>query len=182
MTEYAALLAELAVPRLAGTPAHAHVREVLKRELRARGFAVEEHPFTARPAALLRGAPRIVNGLNLVAQHAPAAPPAAPPSAPRPAVWLVAHYDTKGQPISMALRLCAAAALVFGVVLVPVTLVPGLVMAAAGALVLTGNRVTNRSSGAVDNATGVLAVFMVLDLLAPRAGREGGGTCARTLG
>lgn len=166
VTDYAALLAELAVPRLVGTPNHAQVREVLKRELAARGFTVEELAFTARPPRVLFGAPPRVHGVNLLASPVPA------PG--RPAVWLMAHYDAKGQPVSMALRLAGAAALVGGVLLLPVAFVPGLAVAAAGGLVLAGNRVTNRTPGAVDNASGVVAVLMLVDLLSPSRRRDVG--------
>jgi hypothetical protein len=139
----------------------------LKRELAARGFAVEEHAFSSRPSRILFGSPSVVDGVNLIAQRAVG------PSG-RPAVWLVAHYDSKGQPISMALRLAGAAALVLGVVALGVALamgwpiIPPIGLAALGALVLAGNRVTDRSAGAVDNASAMVAVFMLLDLLRSR--------------
>jgi len=160
VTDYAALLRELAIPRLVGTANHIKVRAILKRELAARGFAVEEHAFAARPSRMLFGAPPLVQGVNLIA------PPGWP--AGRPPVWLVAHYDSKGQPISMALRLAGVVALVAG--LVGLLLDPALAVAllAAGAIVLSQNRVTNNSPGAVDNASAVIAVLMTLDHL-PRA-------------
>src|ERR1043166_264137 len=104
VTDYGQLFRELAIPRLVGTPNHRQVRAVLKRELSARGFAVADHAFTGRPSRAFFGAPRLVQGVNLIA---------APPSG-RPTVWLVAHYDSKGQPISMALRLVGFGALVAG--------------------------------------------------------------------
>ena len=162
MTDYSALLSELAIPRLVGTPNHRKVRETLTRELAARGFAVAEHAFSGQPARALVGTPQAIDGVNLIAQR-----PAGPSG--RPAVWLVAHYDSKGQPISMALRLCGAGALVAG--LAALAIAPPLlggILAAAGALVLANNRVTDRSPGAVDNATALVAVFMVLDALRPR--------------
>src|SRR3989475_7269056 len=95
VTDYAVLFRELAIPRLTGTPNHQKVREILKRELMARGFSVEEHAFSGRPARALLGVPKRVPGLNLIAR---------PPST-RPASWLVANYDSKGHPSSMAVRL-----------------------------------------------------------------------------
>src|SRR3977135_753808 len=89
------MLRALAVPRLVGTKNHEKVREALIRELFTRGFTVEEHAFSGRPSRALFGTPRAVHGVNLIAQR---------PSG-RPAVWLVAHYDSKGQPLSMAHRL-----------------------------------------------------------------------------
>jgi hypothetical protein len=167
VTDYAALLRELAIPRLVGTRNHAQVRERLQRELSARGFVVEEHAFTGSPSRVLFGAPRLIHGVNLIAQRAVG-------SSGRPAVWLVAHYDSKGQPISMALRMAGAAALVLGAAALGVAaavgwpIIPPLALAVLGALVLAGNRVTDRSAGAVDNASAMVAVFMLLDLLHDR--------------
>jgi len=165
VTDYAALLREVAVPRLVGTPNHRRVRDILKRELDARGFAVEEHAFSGRPSRLLRGSARVVHGVNLIATR---------PSgrqAVRPSVWLAAHYDSKGQPISMATRLLGAGAAVLGVagllvaLAIGATLVPGIVLTLAGAVVLSRNRVTDGSPGAVDNASGVLAALATADRL-----------------
>jgi hypothetical protein len=159
VTDYAALLREIAIPRLVGTPNHAAVRATLRRELEARGFAVEEHAFSDRPSRLLLGAPRLVYGVNLIAVRPSAGPPV------RPAVWLTAHYDSKGQPISMAIRLAAVTALVLGAAALPLALVPALVLLAVGILVLSRNRATDRSPGAVDNASGVLAALATVDRL-----------------
>jgi hypothetical protein len=159
VTDYAALLRELAVPRLVGTPGHTKVREALKRELTARGFVVEEHAFVGRPSRMLFGSRRVVEGVNLIATR-PSGRPAV-----RPSVWLVAHYDSKGQPISMALRLAAVVALAagsFGLLLDPM-LAAGLLVASL--IVLSQNRVTNNSPGAVDNASALIAVLMTLDTL-----------------
>src|SRR5258705_12312613 len=90
VTDYGVLFRELAIPRLPGTPNHDKVREILKRELAVRGFGVEEQAFTGRPARTLFGTPRRISGINLLGQ------PAVGPSG-HPAVWLVAHYDSKGQ-------------------------------------------------------------------------------------
>lgn len=218
--DYAALLAELAVPRLVGTPDHGRVRDVLKREMVARGFSVEEHIFAAGStrlgavaiagAALAWGAigavvlqfvgsPWVVigwigtvlavvihllvtargrgdetlRGINLIAQRA---------GRPPPTIWLVAHYDSKGQPISMATRLIAVGlSLLGGVGLLahaavllfaadpPLThtvfvVAPALI----GGVLLSMNQVTDGSPGAVDNATALIAVAMILDRLPPR--------------
>ena len=158
MTDYAALLRELAVPRLVGTPNHQSVRETLKRELRARGFTVEEHAFRGRPARALMRAPTEVRGVNLIAT-----PTAQPPNGPT--VWLVAHYDSKGQPISMAVRLAGFFALVAGVVTAFFAPLAAAVLLIAAFAILFQNRVTDNSPGAVDNATAVIAALMTVDLL-----------------
>lgn len=159
MTDYAALLRELAIPRLVGTANHAQVRAILKRELHARGCRVEEHAFSGRPAPALLGAPRLIHGVNLIGRRASA----------RPAVWLVAHYDSKGQPISMALRLIGAIAVAAGILTLVVQPILGAVVAAGGLLVLSRNRVTDASPGAVDNASAVITVLMTLDRLPARS-------------
>jgi len=164
VTDYGLLFRELAVPRLVGTPNHQKVREVLKRELRARGFAVEEHAFSGRPARALLGTPSLVHGINLIAP--PIRPSAHPP------VWLVAHYDSKGQPISMAMRLIGFGMLVVGVLALLIALIPALVMLAAALLIVSQNRVTDHSPGALDNATGLVTIFMTLDQL-PREASVG---------
>jgi len=166
--DYRALLAEIALPRLAGTPHHARVRDVLKRELAARGFVVMEHRFTGR--SLLHHLGRApLEGVNLIAVR----------PRTRVAVWLVAHYDSKGQPISMATRLVAAGLVGLGAAeLVGLGVRQalgsrhaGAVDAALGAagvlggLLLSGNRVTNRSPGALDNASGILTALAVVDAL-----------------
>ena len=155
MTDYALLFRELAVPRLVGTSNHRTVREVLKRELAARGFSVEEHAFSGRPARALLGTPKLISGINLIAQRG------------RSAVWLVAHYDSKGQPVSMWARLVGFVALVIGLVWLPFAggetwfVIP----LAMGLSVLLLNRVTDKSAGAVDNATALVTVVMTLDQL-----------------
>ncbi len=172
MTDYRALLAELAVPRLAGTPPAGQVREALKRELAARGFVVMEQRFTAR--SLLHRLARVpLSGVNLIAVR----------PRTRVATWLVAHYDAKGQPLSMAARLAAAALAAVGVAellglalrALLGTAHPGMVdgvlvgTGAAGAALLALNRVTDRSGGAVDNAAGVVAALATVDALPPEA-------------
>ncbi len=159
MTDYTVLFRELAVPRLVGTPNHQKVREVLKRELAARGFAVEEHAFSGRPARALLGVPRTISGVNLIARPVR-------PSAHRP-VWLVAHYDSKGQPISMAIRLIGFAALSFGLITLFFATLPAIVLLAVALVIVSQNRVNDNSAGAVDNATALVAIFMAIDQLSP---------------
>lgn len=157
MTDYGVLFRALAVPRLVGTPNHQKVREILKRELAVRGFTVDEHAFSGRPSRAFFGAPRIVHGINLIA------PPVRPCA--RPPVWLVAHYDSKGQPISMALRLVGFAALVLGLATVLVVPVLGGALLAFGAAIALLNRVTDHSPGALDNASALVTIFMTIDQL-----------------
>jgi hypothetical protein len=98
-------------------------------------------------------------------------------------VWLAAHYDSKGQPMSMALRITAVglavlglaglAALAAGSLLgvawtgwsTALLVTPGLV----GGTLLLGNRATNNSPGAVDNAAALATVLAILDRLPPDA-------------
>jgi hypothetical protein len=162
VTDYGVLFRELAISRLVGTPNHEKVREILKRELEARGFAVEQHAFSGRPARALLGAPRVVQGINLIAR-------ASGRPAVRPSVWLVAHYDSKGQPISMAVRLVGFAALLIGLIgllFAPVPAFAAVALVGGGAAIALLNRVTDDSPGAVDNATALVTVFMTLDQLA----------------
>ena len=164
MTGHRALLDALARPRLVGTPQHTVTRELLKRELTARGFVVMEHRFAAAARFPLGGG-MAAEGINLIAVRPRV----------RVATWLTAHYDSKGQPLSMAWRLLLVAA--------ALAMIPALLLATqAGAspwwwlallvlpaLFLALNVATDRSPGAVDNATGVLAVLAALDLLPPAA-------------
>jgi hypothetical protein len=165
VTDSAELLRAIAVPRLVGTPNHAHVRQRLKHELTARGFAVEEHAFVGRPSWMLFGAPAVVRGVNVIGRRPTAQPPH------RPTVWLVAHYDSKGQPISMATRIVGAACLMVGAVAalgalaVGWMILLGVALLAVGVGVMARNRVTDGSPGAVDNASAVVALFAILDHL-----------------
>jgi peptidase M28-like protein len=153
VTDFRALLAELAVPRLTGSPGHARTRDVLRRELGARGYVAMEHRFRARPSRWLAGA-RATDAVTLIGVR----------PRTRVATWLVAHSDAKGQPLSMLARLGAAALLPLGAV--AALLVPWLGLAAlAGVALLALNRVTDRSPGAVDNATGLVTVLAILDRL-----------------
>ena len=173
MTDFRALLADIGVPRLVGTPSHGRVRERLKSELQARGFVVMEHHFSRR-SLLYRFGRTPLDGVNLIAVRPRA----------RIATWLTAHYDSKGQPLSMAFRLVAAGLAALGVVeLASVSLralFGALVLGAGdfllgmaalvGVALLAANPVTDKSAGAVDNATGVLTVLAIVDALPPSAG------------
>jgi len=168
VTDYRALLTALAVPRRTGTALNHQVRERLKRELGARGLVVMEHRFTGR--SYLHHLGRVpLEGVNLIAVRPRA----------RVTTWLVAHYDSKGQPLSMAGRLAAAGLAVLGALELLGAAVramsgalhvgtPDLVAVFAtlgGVLLLAVNRVTDRSAGAVDNAAGVVAALATLDAL-----------------
>ncbi len=164
MIGYRALLDALAHPRLVGTPHHRVARDLLKRELEARGCVVMEHRFTAVSRFPLRP-PVTAEGVNLIAVR------------PRVRVttWLTAHYDSKGQPLSMAGRLllvaaaCAVVPAVLGATLAGANPWWGLAIGVLPAMFLLLNVVTERSPGAVDNASGVLTVLAVLDQLPPEA-------------
>ena len=159
MTDYGVLFRELAVPRLVGTPNHQKVREVLIRELEARGFTVEQQKFRGRPARALLGTPREVDGVNLIA-HRPSV---------HPAVWLVAHYDSKGQPISMMARLAGVVLVVIGALLLLVDVMTAVVSLGLGLVIVAQNRVTDNSPGALDNASALITVLMAIDQLPPEA-------------
>ncbi|HEU5262391.1 MAG TPA: M28 family peptidase [Gemmatimonadales bacterium] len=164
MKGYRTLLEEISVSRLVGSADHARVRDLLTSELKARGFVVMEQRFPARPSPPLWGAPA-AEGVSLIAVRPRA----------RIAVWLAAHYDAKGQPLSMAARLMVAAGCAIAVVAALAGLIAGgppIVAAPAAALaaLLVGlNRVTDRSPGAVDNGAGVLTVLATVDALPPDA-------------
>ena len=159
MTDYGVLFGELAIPRLVGTPNHQTVRGILKRELHARDFDVAEHVFTGKPSRALFGTPRVVHGVNLIAVRPAARPPV------RPSLWLVAHYDSKGQPISMALRLLGFVALLLGIAGLFMALIPAVIVLVLGLIIASQNRVNNNSPGAIDNAAALVAVFMTIDQL-----------------
>jgi hypothetical protein len=131
-----------------------------------------EQRFTAR--SLLHRLARVpLAGVNLIAVRPRA----------RVATWLVAHYDSKCQPLSMAARLVAAALAAVGVAellglalrALLGTVHPGMLdgllvgAGAAGAALLALNRVTDRSAGAVDNAAGVVTALATVDALSPAA-------------
>ncbi|HEY3045337.1 MAG TPA: M28 family peptidase [Vicinamibacterales bacterium] len=164
VTDYAVLFRELAIPRLVGTPNHQKVREILKRELTARGFTVEEHVFSGRPARALLGVPNSISGVNLIAQRSQAQATLQGGNE-RPPIWLVAHYDSKGQPISMAVRLLGFGALLLGLLIVFLAPIAGVAFLVAGTGIALLNRVNDISPGALDNATALVAVFMSIDQL-----------------
>jgi len=170
VTDYAVLFSELAVPRLVGTSNHQKVREILKRELAARGFAVEEHRFNGRPARALLGSPRDVHGINLIARRSQSLSLRTVPGGPTlqgGKVWLVAHYDSKGQPISMAVRLVGFLALVLGLVGLLLSPIPAVALLLIAVAIVSQNRVNDNSAGAVDNASALVAIFMTIDQLSP---------------
>ncbi|HUC39441.1 MAG TPA: M28 family peptidase [Gemmatimonadales bacterium] len=157
MTDYGVLFTELAVPRLVGTPNHSKVREALIRELEARGFTVEAHRFIGRPARALFGVPAVIEGTNLIA-HRPSGRPTE-----RPSVWLVAHYDSKGQPISMWVRLAGFTLVALGVLLLLLSWIAAVVTLGMGLAIVSQNRVNDNSPGALDNASAVITVLMTID-------------------
>lgn len=95
-----------------------------------------------------------------------------------PRVWLVAHLDTKSQPVPSALRVAGVTALAIGVALALVAAVLQLAgpsprtlwwiaagLSTLGALPVMASVVGNRSDGAVDNASGVAAVLAAAQAL-----------------
>ena len=106
-------------------------------------------------------------GTNLIARR----------DGPPPQLWLTAHYDSKSQWMSMALRLCGLVCFLLQlpalVALVAVWLggerdqwIAALaVPALAGGALLARADLTNVSPGAVDNASGLLAAFETLTRL-----------------
>ena len=167
MTDYGALFRELAIPRLVGSANHAKVRDILKRELAARGFSVEEHVFEGLPSRALFGTPRRINGINLIAGRSQAQAEHTIQGVNK--IWLVAHYDSKGQPISMAVRLLGFFGLALGLVGLLLASLPALVLLVISLVIVLQNRVNDNSPGAVDNATAIIAVFMTIDQLSPDA-------------
>ncbi|PYP00632.1 MAG: hypothetical protein DMD61_03450 [Gemmatimonadetes bacterium] len=173
MTDYRALLAVIAVPRLVGTAAHQRVRDRLKSELVGRGFVVMEHRFSGR-SLLYRFGRTPLDGINLIAVR------------PRVRIrtWLTAHYDSKGQRLSMASRLLAAGLVTLGALELAGVALRGLLgmlhlgpadallglAGLVGAALLAANPVTDNSAGAVDNGSGVIAVLATVDALPPDAG------------
>jgi len=83
-----------------------------------------------------------------------------------PAVWLVAHLDSKWQPVSMIVRVAGVLTLAIGLIalvvlrLADAALVPwALVVVWLGALPLILSVVGARNHGALDNASGVATVL-----------------------
>jgi hypothetical protein len=110
---------------------------------------------------------------NLVARRG-----AAPPK-----VWLVAHVDSKSQPLPMVARIAGVVMLAAGVLLTGLALALTLgggssrtilwimcaVLAAVGGRLVAASIVRNDSPGAVDNASGVAAVLAAAALVDPTA-------------
>lgn len=80
-----------------------------------------------------------------------------------PRVWLVAHIDSKSQPISSAVRTLGVIAVVAAAVGIMLSPMIGVGFASAcgiaGGLILSFAAVRSRSPGAADNASGVVAVL-----------------------
>lgn len=225
MSDWRALLVELAVPRRSGSSNNTQVRGALKRELAARGFVVLEHHVTLSPRPIWAAA-TVGRALAIVAAMAGLGVLAHPRgfwtpvvlfgvaggfalhavgailgrvSCPLPDVpgvnligvrprtrvthWLVAHYDSKGQRLSMAGRLLAVALATVGAgaaaalavaSLAGVTVPLAAWLVALGAMGLGGQRLgraglSDDSPGAVDNASGLLAALATVDALPPTA-------------
>lgn len=109
-------------------------------------------------------------GVNLVATR----------GAAEPSVWLVAHIDSKWQPVSMIARVIGVVGTSMGVVvLLALSMIPSgrADTLAAVVLVLTWlfssqlilSIVEARNTGALDNASGVAAVLAAAELLSPNA-------------
>ncbi|HUQ48484.1 MAG TPA: M28 family peptidase [Gemmatimonadaceae bacterium] len=98
----------------------------------------------------------------------------------RPTVWLCAHIDSKSQTIPMLVRVTSTALFAFMSVAVAVSILvilffPGALsavepaatvlswLAVVTALPIVFCFITNRSNGALDNATGVAAILLALD-------------------
>jgi len=160
VTDSRALLEEISIARLVGTSNHARVREILKRELQARGFVVLEQRFRTRPRLPLWGR-AASDAVNLIAVRPRA----------RVTTWLAAHYDSKGQAVSMAARLVLAGVVVagsLGALVVRLAGGPALVLAVPVALVaafVALSRISDGSPGAVDNCSGLLTVLATVDAL-----------------
>jgi hypothetical protein len=94
---------------------------------------------------------------------------------PSPAkVWLVAHLDSKSQPVPMLVRVVGVVVLAVGLAGValsvfvrPSAAVAPLVVAWVGGLPLMLSVVGQRSAGALDNASGVAAVLDAAAALSP---------------
>ena len=108
-------------------------------------------------------------GENLIARR--------PGATPR--VWLAAHYDTKGQRLSMAGRLVAVGAVVlgtagflklsiaaaFGFTVAATWWWAAAALVAAGGIAMAAAGLRNESPGALDNGSGVLAVLAAAEQL-----------------
>ncbi len=94
---------------------------------------------------------------------------------PSPArVWLVAHLDSKSQPVPMLVRVSGVVVMSVGLIAVALAVaaksgadVPALVVAWIGGVPLMLSVVGNRSPGALDNASGVAVVLEAVASLSP---------------
>jgi hypothetical protein len=94
---------------------------------------------------------------------------------PSPAkLWLVAHLDSKSQPVPMLVRMAGVVVLAVGLggvalslLVRPSAAVAALVVAWVGGLPLMLSVVGERSAGALDNASGVAAVLDAAAALSP---------------
>jgi hypothetical protein len=102
----------------------------------------------------------------------------------RPKIWLCAHIDSKSQTIPMLVRVAsmiffAALSIGVAVTILLILLIPRLAerngaiatglswLAVVAALPVILCFISNRSNGALDNATGVAAIVLALDEIAP---------------
>ena len=94
---------------------------------------------------------------------------------PSPArLWLVAHLDSKSQPVPMLVRVAGVVVMALGLLAValalvvkPTAAVGALIVAWIGGVPLMLSIVGNRSAGALDNASGVAAVLDAAAALSP---------------
>ncbi len=89
-------------------------------------------------------------------------------------LWLVAHLDSKSQPVPMLMRVAGVVVMTAGLIGVGLALlakssldVPALVIAWIGGVPLMLSIVGARSAGALDNASGVAAVLEAAASLSP---------------
>lgn len=119
-----------------------------------------------------------MRGVNLVATRRVGAGAATPGEAGVPAVWLMAHIDSKSQPVPILVRAAgitllglvwvmaigtASAQLAVGMGGLDVVWGALMVLAIVGAIPVIATTVGARSPGALDNATGVATVLAAAD-------------------
>jgi hypothetical protein len=98
-----------------------------------------------------------------------------------PAFWLVAHCDSKAQPLSLSGRVLAVGTLATGLAFLAAGLLarlfqplpwwavaPAVLLTAVGGAALSRGTVSDDSPGAVDNATGVIAALVAAEQLSAR--------------
>jgi len=174
-------------PRPTGSPEAAEARRYCADVLRGQGFSTIEHPFEYSAAVGRFGTPvagvaallsialgaRLVGaivillagawlarrgvlalpflrreGINLEARRDNA-----------PTLWLVAHIDSKSQPVPLLVRSA-------GIILLAIAWIGGWpYLAIVGALPVIASVVGRASAGAVDNASGVATVLSAASLL-----------------